>query len=237
MKGRRAHSEAWNLTVARLATRKRGMRKGPDVNVQTSIACEKLGHAPVERRERRPVSLRGFALREDGSTTEILLLDLSYEGCGIETPVDFAPGETLQLSVLRRGAIEARVRWCADGKAGLVFDSEEQPVEKQYWPRRFERTRLTAEVAMRRLGKHTFRVQIFDASPDGCKIELIDKPRLEEHVLVKFDGLEALEAEVCWIEGNYAGMRFEKSIHPVVFDLLLERLAANDADAPQHLKR
>jgi hypothetical protein len=229
MKRRRAHLKAWNLEGASAGNRDSGLRKGSDVNVQTSIACEKLGHAPVERRERRPVSLRGFALREDGSTAEILLLDLSYEGCGIETPIDFAPGESLQLSVLRRGAIEARVRWCADGKAGLVFESDEQPVEKRYWPRRSERRSLTAEVAMRRLGKHTFRVQIFDASPDGCKIELVDKPRLEEHVLVKFDGLEALEAEVCWIEGSCAGMRFEKSIHPVVFDLLLERLAASAA--------
>jgi hypothetical protein len=198
------------------------MRKGPDV--QNSAAHQQLGQTPVERRERRPVSLHGFALRDDGSTTEILLLDLSYEGCGIETPLDLAPGETLKLSVLNRGAIEARVRWCKDGKAGLVFESEE-PAPKQHWPRRFERTTLTAEVSMRRLGKHTFKVQVFDASPDGCKLELVDKPRIDEHVLVKFDGLEALEAEVCWIDGNQAGMRFEKTIHPAVFGLLLDRLA------------
>jgi hypothetical protein len=198
------------------------MRKGPDV--QNNLAYEQLGHEPVARRERRPVSLHGFALREDGSTSEILLLDLSYEGCGIETPLKLAPGEVLKLSVLRRGAIEAKVRWCKGGKAGLVFESEE-PEIRQHWPRRFERTVLTAEVSMRRLGKHTFRVQVFDVSPAGCKLELVDKPRIDEHVLVKFDGLEALEAEVCWIEGNYAGLRFEKSIHPAVFELLLERIA------------
>lgn len=200
------------------------MRDAKGTDVQTSAAIKQLGHEPVERRERRPVTLRGFALRDDGSTIEILLLDLSYEGCGIETPLELAPGETLRLSILRRGAIEAKVRWCEGGKAGLVFESEE-PVPKQHWPRRFERTMLSAEVAMRRLGKHTFKVQVFDASPDGCKLELVDKPRVDEHVLVKFDGLEALEAEVCWIEGNCAGLRFEKTIHPAVFDLLLERLA------------
>jgi hypothetical protein len=191
--------------------------------VQNNLAHQQLGHAPVARRERRPVSLRGFALREDGSTSEILLLDLSYEGCGIETPSKLAPGEVVKLSVLRRGAIEAKVRWCKGGKAGLVFESEEPEIEQQ-WPRRFERTVLTAEVSMRRLGKHTFRVQVFDVSPAGCKLELVDKPRVDEHVLIKFDNLEALEAEVCWIEGNYAGLRFEKSIHPAVFELLLERI-------------
>ena len=36
--------------------------------------------------------------------------------------------------------------------------------------------------------------------------------------------LEALDSEVCWMEGFTAGLRFEKSIHPAVFDLLLERL-------------
>lgn len=190
---------------------------------QSSAALEQLGHSPVERRERRPVSLRGFALRGDGSTTEILLLDLSYEGCGIETPVEFEAGEAIKVSVLRRGAIEAKVRWCKNGKAGLVFEAEEEPVKK-HWPRRFERTVTTAEVSLRRLGKHTFKVQVFDVSPDGCKVELVDKPRVDEHVLVKFDGLEALDAQVCWLEGNEAGLRFGNPIHPAVFELLLERL-------------
>jgi hypothetical protein len=165
----------------------------------------------------------GFAMREDGSSCEILLLDLSYEGCGIETPIAFGCGEALKLSVLRRGAIDARVRWCKDGKAGLVFGSGKAS-ERQHSERCFNRKALAAEVSMRRLGKLNYRVQVFDVSPTGCKVELVDKPRLGEHVLVKFEGLEGLEAEVCWIEGPCAGVRFEKPIHPAVFDLLVERL-------------
>jgi hypothetical protein len=38
------------------------------------------------------------------------------------------------------------------------------------------------------------------------------------------DGLEALDAEVCWVDGHVAGLRFERTIHPAVFDLLLQRL-------------
>lgn len=184
----------------------------------------KLDTVPLERRERRPVSLRGYTVREDGSNVEVLLLDLSYDGCGIETPIDFDVGEQVKLSVMRRGAIDACVRWSSNGRAGLVFEAEENP-DKQYWPRRFERTALSAEVTMRRLGNFNFRVRVFDVSPSGCKVELIERPRIDEHVLVKFEGLEVLEAEVCWIEGNSAGLRFEKSIHPAVFDLLLARLA------------
>jgi hypothetical protein len=196
------------------------------VSAQASAAAMKLGEAPVERRERRPVSLHGYAMRKDGSTFEVLLLDLSYDGCGIETSEELVPGEELTLSVLRRGAIEATVRWYSDGRAGLIFPVEES-ADEEIWPRRFERVGLTAEVSMRRLGKLNYRVQVYDASPEGCKVELVDRPRLEEHVLVKFDGIEALEAEVCWIEGTSAGLRFEKSIHPAVFDLLLERLRQN----------
>lgn len=198
-------------------------RKDRKVNLQANAAASSLGEAPVERRERRPVSLRGFAVREDGSSIEVLLLDLSYEGCGIETPVDLAPGEAIELSVMRRGVIEARVRWCKEGKAGLIFECEQEP-EKIHWPRADGRTATTAEVSMRRLGKLNYRVRVFDISPSGCKVELVDRPRLGEHVLVKLSGLEALEAEVCWIEGSSAGLRFEKPIHPAVFDLLLARL-------------
>src|SRR5881409_3690755 len=73
---------------------------------------------PVERRERRSVSMRGFALRADGETIEIVLLDLSYEGCGIETTTKLHRGEALKITVLGRCAIDTHVRWCRGGKAG-----------------------------------------------------------------------------------------------------------------------
>jgi hypothetical protein len=197
-----------------------------EVSVQAKAAAMQLGEIAVERRERRPVSLIGLAERENGSIVEVLLLDLSYEGCGIESPVPLDAGELLKLSVLRRGVIEARVRWYDKGKAGLVFEAEEPaPESESHSPRRSDRVQLTAEVSMRRLGKSGFRVKVFDLSPEGCKLELIDMPRLGEHVLVKFEGLEALESEVCWIAHNCAGLRFEKPIHPAVFDLLLQRVA------------
>jgi PilZ domain len=170
--------------------------------------------------------LRGFAERENGSTVEIRMLDLSYEGCGIECAVALDEGEALKLTVMRRGIIEARVRWYKGGRAGLVFESDEA-ARKTYSPRRFERFALTADISMRRLGKLNYRVRVFDISPEGCKVELIDKPRLQEHVLVKLDGIEALEAEVCWLEGICAGLKFARPVHPAVFDLLLERLKAS----------
>lgn len=182
-----------------------------------------LGHDQIERRERRQVSLRAYVVRGDGSSSEVLVLDLSYEGCGVETPLVLKAGEQVKLSVLRRGAIDATVRWCRNGKAGLVFAAEE-PSAKKHWPRRNQRIALSADVSLRRLGQNNYRVTVTDMSPDGCKVALVERPRAEEHVLIKFDGLEVLEAEVCWVDGFTAGLRFERPIHPAVFDLLIERL-------------
>jgi hypothetical protein len=179
---------------------------------------------PVDRSDRRPVTMRGYAILPDGTHHEISLLDLSYEGCGIDTTVALEPGQKLKLSVLRLGGIEAEVRWCRGNKAGLIFIPA--PEAKQHWPRRSERVSLAAEVSLRRIGKSTFRVTATDASPDGCKVQLVERPAIDEHVLVKFEGLEPLEAKVCWIDGHTAGVKFVRPMHPAVFELLIERLTA-----------
>ena len=178
---------------------------------------------PADRSERRAVRMRGYCVLEGGETHEIFVLDLSYEGCGIETPVRLEPGQPIKLSVLRRGAIDAVVRWYRDGKAGLAFVPEE-PDAKTHSPRQSERISLAADVCLRRIGKSTFRVNVADLSPEGCKVQLVERPSPGERVLVKFEGLEVLEADVCWVEGFTAGVSFERPMHPAVFELLIERL-------------
>ncbi len=79
-------------------------------------------------------------------------------------------------------------------------------------------------MSLRRLGQNNYRVRVNDLSPEGCKVDLVERPRVGEHMLIKFDGLEALDAEVCWVDGFVAGLRFQKPIHGSVFDILLERL-------------
>lgn len=179
--------------------------------------------APIERGERRPVRLDGHAVLENGTTFNITLVDLSYEGCGIECPIKLKPGAGIKLAVVRRGAISAKVRWYDAGKAGLVFEPELEP-DKGRQPRRSKRIAVTAEVALRRHGRQNYRVQVFDASAHGCKVEFIERPEAQECVWVRFDGLEPLEARVCWLDGQSAGLQFSRPIHPAVFDLVAERL-------------
>jgi PilZ domain-containing protein len=178
---------------------------------------------PSRRFARRLVSLEGYAVRPDGSTIDIRLLDLTYEGCGIETPVELRPGETVKLSVIGRGLIDAEVRWFKDGKAGLNFASDKSATKTKV-PRRTERSSVTAEVKMRRVGQPNYNVRIFDLSPEGCKVEVVERPRVGEQLMIKFEGLEVLQAEVCWVESFIVGLKFERALHPAVFDLLVTRL-------------
>ena len=201
------------------------------------MTAESLGVAPtgpeaaVARQERRPLALDGFVDFPDGKRIKVRIVDLSYDGCGIAVPVELESGQSIKLSVLRRGAIDAEVRWYSDGKAGLLF-SAAAASEERHRPRDSERVSLTAEVTLRGIGKEKYKVRMFDLSPKGCKVELVDRPRVGDRLLIKFSNLEALQAEICWIEGSHAGLRFDRPIHPAVFNLLLDtiRISAERAN-------
>lgn len=90
--------------------------------------------------------------------------------------------------------------------------------------RKGPRTAVRAEATLRRDGANNFRVNLFDVSPAGCRVETVERPRVGEGLWVKFGGLEPLHAIVRWIDGPVAGVEFDKPIHPAVFDLLLKRL-------------
>lgn len=76
------------------------------------------------RERRRPVALAGFGVRDDGKIFEISVVDLSYDGCKVETGESLPPGTQLRVSILGLGgALNAAVRWCKSGRAGLRFTS------------------------------------------------------------------------------------------------------------------
>jgi len=72
------------------------------------------------RAERRPVSMRAFAL----STTrdsDVTVADLSYTGCQLRSDDEFEAGEVVELRIVKRGAVAAEIRWAAKGRAGARF--------------------------------------------------------------------------------------------------------------------
>ena len=72
------------------------------------------------REERRPVSLRAFALSETRDS-DVLVADLSYTGCQIYSPEPFQAGELFELRVVKRGLVQAEVRWARGDRAGARF--------------------------------------------------------------------------------------------------------------------
>lgn len=92
--------------------------------------------------------------------------------------------------------------------------------------RRSERVALNAGIALRRSGQLNYKVRIFDASLHGCRVEFVERPMLDEQLWVKFDGLQPIEAEVCWVEAFTVGVNFVQPIHPAVFDRLVSGLGA-----------
>ena len=81
---------------------------------------------------------------------------------------------------------------------------------------------LQAEVQLRRSGQHHYLVNVFDVSPEGCKLEFVERPRLDETVWVKFDGYDAIQSSVCWIEGHTVGVEFERPIYPSIFEMMVD---------------
>jgi hypothetical protein len=191
---------------------------------QSSLPFTEAKPPPVQRRERRPVTLAACATRRDGSIVELTIVDLSYDGCGVVCTENLMVGERLDLSVLRRGSTPVVVRWTDGARAGLCFVSIASEDEPTRQTRRCERVSVEGEVTMHRRGKVTYRVHIYDLSPDGCRAEFVERPEVNEQLWIKFDGLEPLVADVRWITGTKAGLKFARSFHTAVFDLLIARL-------------
>ena len=83
----------------------------------------------VSRDDRRPVSLRGFAL-SDTRDSDVVLSDLSYGGCHIRSADAFEQGETFELRVLKRGTSNVEVCWVRDDCAGARFVGSDVPGEQ-----------------------------------------------------------------------------------------------------------
>jgi hypothetical protein len=92
--------------------------------------------------------------------------------------------------------------------------------------RKSARVPLQADVQLRRSGQHHYVVNVFDISLEGCKLEFVERPRLDETVWIKFEGYDAIQSTVCWVEGHTVGVEFERPIYPSIFEMMIERLTS-----------
>ena len=182
--------------------------------------------AHSQRDPRRAADLPARLMRGTGTVIPVTICDLSYNGCGIRSTEALICGETMPLSVEGRGTILVKVRWCDGLFAGLEFEPDAKLAKDE--PERVERvsSRVPArvQVHVRKPGGPMWAAEVTDVSPEGCCIGWVSRPRVDDALWVKFDGLEALDARVCWVEGKNAGLQFTRPIHAAVIDLMIARL-------------
>jgi hypothetical protein len=73
------------------------------------------------REYRRRVSLIGSASREDASSVRVLVTNISYAGCQLQSGQALTRGEMIQLHLPNMGEMSAQVRWVSDVKCGVRF--------------------------------------------------------------------------------------------------------------------
>lgn len=90
--------------------------------------------------------------------------------------------------------------------------------------RRCRRTSLTSDVMIRRVGGFNLTLQMRDISTGGCKVDLVDPYEVGDPAITRLPQLEPLGSRICWVNGAAAGVQFLTTLHPAVFNALLERL-------------
>ena len=81
----------------------------------------------VKRAKRIDVSHDGLLIDSDGASNNVRVLDLSADGCRLQTSGTLKIGEDVQLRVGRSGDYPAQVRWALGNEAGLQFTGPSQP--------------------------------------------------------------------------------------------------------------
>lgn len=89
--------------------------------------------------------------------------------------------------------------------------------------RRAQRQPFVATVEVREPGAHPQKLKVLDVSPLGCRVSLVSRVKLDTRVFLRFPGLEAIPAYVCWCENFEAGLEFEKPIYPAVLSHVMSQ--------------
>jgi hypothetical protein len=87
-----------------------------------------------------------------------------------------------------------------------------------------ERVTVASHVSVRRAGGFPFDCRLENVSSGGCRVELVEGTEIAERVIARFPSLEPFPATVTWVEARFAGLAFDRAIHPAVFAHLLSRL-------------
>jgi hypothetical protein len=75
----------------------------------------------IKRSPRIDTAINASVTDSDGGTMSVVVIDISSEGCRMETEGSLKIGETVELNVGRYGSFPAQIRWALGNEAGAVF--------------------------------------------------------------------------------------------------------------------
>ena len=90
--------------------------------------------------------------------------------------------------------------------------------------RKAERVPMQADIDFRRTGEHRWRVNLLDFSPQGCRVEVPVRVKIDDLIWISLPGIVALQGWICWVEEWVAVVEFDKPLHAAVFEMVELRM-------------
>lgn len=101
--------------------------------------------------------------------------------------------------------------------------------------RRSRRALFRAEVAFGHKGRRC-RVTILDISLHGLKIRAVHKLDIGDEFWLKLPGLTPISAKVSWARDFVLGCEFRESLHPAMFEAILDGRIFEEAGPDRRTK-
>ena len=75
----------------------------------------------IKRAPRVDTRFETSLIDSDGNSVSVTVIDISREGCRMETDGTLKIGENVQIKVPKYGTFPAQIRWALGNEAGAVF--------------------------------------------------------------------------------------------------------------------
>ena len=75
----------------------------------------------IKRSPRVATNYKTSLTDSDGGSVPVVVVDISREGCRLETDGSLEIGEMVEISVGRLGTYPAQIRWALGNEAGAIF--------------------------------------------------------------------------------------------------------------------
>lgn len=75
----------------------------------------------IKRAPRVDTRFKAAMIDSDGNSIPVVVIDISREGCRLETEETLKIGEKVELQVPKYGTFPAQIRWALGKEAGAVF--------------------------------------------------------------------------------------------------------------------